>query len=102
MTKQHHTPALPTTQIKSVRHLKISQILYEGRRRPEAFATSYERWVPHIRLKGCWLEQAGFNPDQYVTVKVMQGCLVITADEAIDDKANKQPDKPAKKSTKKK
>jgi len=33
--------------------------------------------VPWLQLKGHWLEQAGFNIDSPVTIRVMQGCLVL-------------------------
>jgi hypothetical protein len=36
--------------------------------------------VPWLQLKGHWLEQAGFNVDTPVTIRVMQGCLVLTAE----------------------
>ena len=39
---------------------------------------SYER-VPAIHLKGQWLAAAGFNIDDRVNVRVMSGCIVITA-----------------------
>lgn len=35
---------------------------------------------PWIRLYGMWLKEAGFNPQTKVKVRVMQGCLVITAE----------------------
>jgi hypothetical protein len=34
--------------------------------------------VPWIRLRGLWLQQAGFTPKSRVRVRVMPGCLVIT------------------------
>ena len=36
--------------------------------------------VPFIRLSGLWLEHAGFALQMQVRVRVMQGCLVITAE----------------------
>lgn len=36
--------------------------------------------LPWIRLRGLWLEQAGFLPRARVRVRVMRGCLVITTD----------------------
>ena len=42
---------------------------------PSASATV----VPWIRLKGKWLQQAGFTVDTPVTVEVRQGQLVLTA-----------------------
>ena len=35
---------------------------------------------PSIRLAGLWLEQAGFAPQSLIRVRVMRGCLVITAE----------------------
>lgn len=39
---------------------------------------TYER-IPAITLKGRWLAQAGFTPGQKMEVRVMDGCIVITA-----------------------
>jgi hypothetical protein len=36
--------------------------------------------LPWIRLRGLWLQQAGFSPNARVRVRVMQGCLVITTE----------------------
>lgn len=36
--------------------------------------------LPWIRLRGMWLEQAGFVPRTRIRVRVMYGCLVITAE----------------------
>lgn len=36
--------------------------------------------VPWIRLRGLWLRQAGFEVNENVKVRVMKGCLVITAE----------------------
>ncbi|AYA39735.1 SymE family type I addiction module toxin [Xenorhabdus nematophila] len=35
---------------------------------------------PAIHLKGQWLKQAGFNIGGSVTVKIMEGCLVLIPD----------------------
>jgi hypothetical protein len=37
--------------------------------------------VGEIQLKGHWLIQAGFNINAPVTIRVMEGCLVLTAGE---------------------
>jgi toxic protein SymE len=36
--------------------------------------------MPWIRLRGQWLQQAGFVPQARVRVRVMTGCLVITTE----------------------
>jgi len=54
--------------------------------------TQQDRWLtvglypefqpkkPWIRLHGMWLKEAGFTPQTRVRVRVMEGCLVITAE----------------------
>jgi toxic protein SymE len=37
-----------------------------------------EQFVPFIRISGKWLEEAGFRPGTYVTVRVENGSLIIT------------------------
>jgi len=36
--------------------------------------------IGQIDLKGHWLIQVGFTIDTPVTVRVMEGCLLLTAD----------------------
>lgn len=38
---------------------------------------SANRIVPGLKLCGCWLRDAGFNPDEYVSVTIMNGLLII-------------------------
>ncbi|WP_111741087.1 endoribonuclease SymE [Leminorella richardii] len=35
--------------------------------------------IPTIMMKGQWLEEAGFTTDTKVNVRVMNGCIVLTA-----------------------
>ena len=37
--------------------------------------------MPWIQMKGHWLDQAGFSIDTPVTVRVMEGCLVLTTEQ---------------------
>ncbi|HED33727.1 MAG TPA: type I toxin-antitoxin system SymE family toxin, partial [Gammaproteobacteria bacterium] len=37
-----------------------------------------EMRVPWIRMQGLWLQQAGFVINAPVTVRVMEGCVVLT------------------------
>jgi hypothetical protein len=39
--------------------------------------------VPWIQMRGQWLEQLGFEIDTPITVRAMNGCLVLTAEETI-------------------
>ena len=34
--------------------------------------------IPWIRLRGLWLQHAGFTPQSRIRVRVMTDCLVIT------------------------
>ncbi|HCG39015.1 MAG TPA: hypothetical protein DEW09_08045 [Pseudomonas sp.] len=33
-----------------------------------------------LKLRGLWLQQAGFEVSEKIKIRVMQGCLVITAE----------------------
>jgi hypothetical protein len=47
--------------------------------------TTYSsKTVPELRLRGNWLEQAGFSLDNYVSVTVMNGLLIIRSTETED------------------
>lgn len=39
-----------------------------------------DRIIPGLRLRGLWLQQAGFEVNEKIRIRVMQGCLVITAE----------------------
>lgn len=60
------------------RYIKVNAIYYEYRTKQQT-AYSGSRPVPSIQMKGHWLDQAGFSIDTPVTVRVMEGCLVLTS-----------------------
>lgn len=79
MAKRNDTPGpLATTKkpVCHVRRIKMGQMLYDYRRKDRSQAR-----VPWLQLRGHWLDQAGFGIDAPVTVRVMDGCLVLTAQE---------------------
>jgi Toxin SymE, type I toxin-antitoxin system len=39
-----------------------------------------DREVPYIRLRGQWLQRAGFTPNGRLRVRVLDGCLVMTCE----------------------
>lgn len=45
----------------------------------------YKKASPQILLQGRWLERAGFNAGDKITVECQQGRLVITKDEPKAD-----------------
>ena len=61
-----------TRQIKVCRYYSD----YQPKQAPPYAGTPV---VPWIRLKGKWLQQAGFDIDTPVTIEVKQGQLVLTA-----------------------
>lgn len=46
-----------------------------------SYASRYPEYtrIPAITLKGQWLEDAGFTTGTQVDVRVMNGCIVLTA-----------------------
>lgn len=57
---------------KTIRQVKVT---YEARERP---GFTYNGFVPFIRLRGRWLEEAGFRIGDDVLVHVEHGKLTIT------------------------
>lgn len=74
MARRDSTQATPPCHIRKI---KTGCITYDYRRK-----TQYppQATVPWLQLKGHWLEQAGFTINTPVTIRVMQGCLVLTAE----------------------
>ena len=56
----------------------MNQIHYMRKLKDDPFGAG--RPVPRIQLKGHWLQQAGFAINTPVKVRVMDGCLVLTAE----------------------
>lgn len=46
---------------------------------------AFKEAPPQILLQGRWLEQAGFNAGDKITVDCQQGRLIITKDESQTD-----------------
>lgn len=59
----------PEISFSSSRHITVSS------------ASTYPDYtrIPAIHLKGKWLEAAGFSTGTALDVKVMNGCIVLTA-----------------------
>ena len=68
MAKRYDTRVTPTPKGASKEERFLTVALY-----PEARPK-----IPWIRLRGLWLQQAGFAPQARIRVRVMTGCLVIT------------------------
>lgn len=61
------------------RHIKVNHTYYMHKRKDNPSGTG--RRIPWIQLKGDWLQQAGFEINTPVKVRVMKGCLVLTAEQ---------------------
>ncbi len=59
------------------RQLKISADYVAPGKRESIYALPKQ--IPWIQLKGLWLQQAGFEANSMIRVRIIQGCLVITA-----------------------
>lgn len=58
------------TEQPEVRYLKLHPFYRQT-------GSAVNRIVPTLKLCGCWLRDAGFNPDEYVSVTIMNGLLII-------------------------
>ncbi|MGY4533540.1 toxic protein SymE [Pseudomonas sp. TE3786] len=59
------------------RHLKVAADYARPGKRDSVYAQPKQ--IPWIQLKGQWLQQAGFEVNDTIRVRIIQGCLVITA-----------------------
>jgi toxic protein SymE len=59
------------------RHLKVTADYARPGKRDNLYALPKQ--IPWIQLKGLWLQQAGFEVNDTIRVRIIQGCLVITA-----------------------
>lgn len=66
-----------------VRYLKLKEFY-------RSFKTNANgvKIVPELRLCGNWLEKAGFSPNDYVSVTVMDKLLIIRSTEELEDEKN--------------
>ncbi len=61
------------------RKLKVHRSYWIGK-----VYSDYSKKVPEIRLKGRWLEQAGFSPSDQVIVEVQAGKLIVHKESTSD------------------
>ncbi|WKD51048.1 SymE family type I addiction module toxin [Microbulbifer spongiae] len=70
---------LRNSKICQERYIKVQEAFYEYRLKKESpYAAS--RSVPWITIRGHRLERTGFVVDLSSKVRVMEGCLVLTAE----------------------
>ena len=75
-------PRLTQSKTCQVRSLKVRQGYYTRTVTPEhtRFVRTLHIPVPWINIQGQWLERAGFSVHTPIKVRVMDGCLVLTAE----------------------
>jgi len=66
----------------TVRYLKLYPFYRESK--SNCFFKPEGKIVPELRLCGNWLEKAGFLPEEYVSVTVSDGLLVIRSTAKVD------------------
>lgn len=69
MAERNHTPEDPTPKGSRQERFLTVQLYPEAKPK-----------IPWIRLRGLWLQQAGFAPQARIRVRIMTGCLVITTE----------------------
>lgn len=69
MADRDHTPEVRTSKSSKQERFLTVQLVPEAKPK-----------IPWIRLRGLWLQQAGFTPQSRIRVRVMNGCLVITTE----------------------
>jgi len=66
----------------TVRYLKLYPFYRESK--SNCFFKPDRKIVPELRLCGNWLEKAGFLPEEYVSVTVLDGLIVIRSTAKVD------------------
>lgn len=72
---------LAKSNVYQERQIKVTRIHCEYKPKRNDGSIRSGQPVPWIRMKGKWLEQAGFSIDTPVKIRVMDGCLVLTKEE---------------------
>lgn len=80
MAEDYHKPGPKVREAVSgqERQLIVKQGYYDYQGKQKQNQRAH---IAEILLKGKWLAQAGFEAGQQVTVKVLDGCLVLTKKE---------------------
>ena len=76
-------PCSAKKTIKNTRTLKVRRAYYERTIADEDHAygeRTAHSFVPCLNLRGQWLAHAGFSINTPVKIRVMEGCLVVTAE----------------------
>lgn len=80
MATDHHKLGTCLCKLKKQQQLKVKKGYY-----PYQLSQHQRTPIGEIQLKGNWLIQAGFAIDSPVTVRVMDGCLVLTTEQSNYD-----------------
>lgn len=72
-----HDSTPEVTISKTERRYQVGYVSIRHESRKDITATRYSR-SPSLHLKGDWLREAGFDTGKPVTVRVEDGCLILT------------------------
>jgi toxic protein SymE len=75
------------------RQLKVTADYVPAGKRDSQYAPPKK--IPWIQLKGLWLQQAGFEVNDIIRVRVIKGCLVITTPNKTPAEAGDFDESPA-------
>lgn len=78
MAERHSTGSVRPCNKPTEKNIRVNRAHYMYKLKGDHSGAG--RPVPSIRLKGHWLRQAGFEINTPVKIRVMQGCLVLTAE----------------------
>ncbi|VAX06246.1 hypothetical protein MNBD_ALPHA03-1460 [hydrothermal vent metagenome] len=80
MTNSNDKSEARLTQRKTCheRHIKVNHTYYTHPHKDNPSGAG--RRIPQVLLKGDWLQQAGFEIDTPLKIRVMEGCLVVTTE----------------------
>lgn len=81
MTNHHSTGYLRPCKIPTEKRIKVTKTFYPQLTNKERSLYQRGRAVPWIQMKGLWLEQAGFEINTPIKVRIMSGSLVLTTQE---------------------
>ncbi len=80
MANNHSTGSVPPCKTPTHKKIKVTKTYYPHLPSDQSHQ-KFDRVIPQIYMKGFWLEAAGFTINTPIKVRIMSGCLVLTAEE---------------------
>lgn len=80
MADDHSTGNVRLCKIPTEKQIKVNKIFYPHSPKDQP-PYKRDRAVPWIQMKGLWLEAVGFSINMPIKIRIMDGCLVLTAED---------------------